>query len=71
MSEEQVLEVSLEQVEDFEFRVRFDGTAIEDLATGEPPPQGHNAGPNPARLLPVAVRAIDGQGAVVHATGDA
>lgn len=51
MSEEQVLEVSLEQVEDFEFRVRFDGTAIEDLATDEPPPQGHNAGPNPARLL--------------------
>ncbi|HEX5959892.1 MAG TPA: OsmC family protein [Rhodanobacteraceae bacterium] len=55
MSENQSFEVSLEQVEDFEFRVRFDGTAIADLATDEPPPQGHNAGPNPSRLLLVAV----------------
>ncbi|WHZ18061.1 MAG: hypothetical protein OJF55_000210 [Rhodanobacteraceae bacterium] len=51
MSEEQTFELSLEQVEDFEFRVRFDGTAIRDLATDEPPPLGHAAGPNPARLL--------------------
>lgn len=51
MSEEQTFELSLEQVEDFEFRVRFDGTAIKDLATDESPPQGHDAGPNPARLL--------------------
>jgi len=51
MSEEQVFELSVEQVEDFEFRVRFNGTAIPDLATDEPPPQGHDAGPNPARLL--------------------
>lgn len=51
MSEEQTFEVSLEQVEDFEFRVRFEGTELKDLATDEPPPQGHDAGPNPARLL--------------------
>lgn len=51
MSEEQGFELSLEQVEDFEFRVRFDGTAIKDLATDEAAPLGHDAGPNPARLL--------------------
>lgn len=51
MSEEQAFEVSLEQVKDFEFRVRFEGTDLKDLATDERPPQGHDAGPNPARLL--------------------
>jgi len=55
MSDEQMFELSLEQVEDFEFRVRFEGTALEDLSTDEPPPQGHDAGPNPARLLLAAV----------------
>lgn len=55
MSDEQSFELSLEQVEDFEFRVRFDGTAIADLSTDEPPPQGRNAGPNPARLLLASV----------------
>ena len=43
--------MSLEQVADFEFRVRFDGTALADLATDESAPLGHDAGPNPARLL--------------------
>lgn len=55
MSEEQVMELSLTQVEDFEFRVRFDGTTLGDLATDESPPQGRGAGPNPARLLLAAV----------------
>jgi uncharacterized OsmC-like protein len=55
MSEEQAFDVSLEQVDDFEFRVRFDGTEIPDLATDEPPPQGRNAGPNPSRLLLASV----------------
>jgi uncharacterized OsmC-like protein len=54
MSDEQVFEVSLEQVEDFEFRVRFEGTALGDLSTDEAAPLGHDAGPNPARLLLVA-----------------
>jgi uncharacterized OsmC-like protein len=53
--DEQIFELSLEQVHDFEFRVRFDGTALADLSTDEPPPQGHDAGPNPARLLLAAV----------------
>lgn len=55
MSDEQTFELSLEQVRDFEFRVHFDGTTIEDLATDEPPPQGRGAGPSPARLLLAAV----------------
>lgn len=55
MGDEQSFEVSLEQVEGFEFRMRFDDTALEDLSTDEPPPQGRNAGPNPARVLLVAV----------------
>lgn len=55
MSDEQSFELTLKQVEDFEFRVCFDGTALADLATDEPAPQGHDAGPNPARLLLAAV----------------
>lgn len=51
MGEDQILELSLEQVADFEFRVRFDGTTLPDLATDESAPLGHDAGPNPARLL--------------------
>lgn len=55
MSGEQLIELSLEQVEDYEFRVRFDGTAIPDLATDEGAPLGHDAGPNPSRLLAASV----------------
>ncbi|MBS0382343.1 MAG: OsmC family protein [Proteobacteria bacterium] len=51
MSDEQTIELSLEQVNDYEFRVRFDGTALPDLATDESAPLGHDAGPNPSRLL--------------------
>jgi uncharacterized OsmC-like protein len=55
MSDEQRVELSLEQVEDYEFRVRFDGTAIPDLTTDETSPLGGDAGPNPSRLLAVSV----------------
>jgi uncharacterized OsmC-like protein len=51
MSEEQNFELSLEQIDDYEFRVRFDGTALQELTTDEASPLGHDAGPNPARLL--------------------
>jgi len=51
MSEEQGFELTLEQVEDFEFRIRFDSAGLGDLSTDEVPPLGHGAGPNPARLL--------------------
>lgn len=55
MAEAQSVAVSIEQIDGFEFRVRFDGTAIADLATDEPPPLGRDAGPNPTRMLLVAV----------------
>ena len=55
MSDEQTVELSLEQVADYEFRVRFDGTAVPDLATDESAPLGRGAGPNPSRLLAAAV----------------
>lgn len=55
MSEEQTLELSIEQITDYEFRVRFDGTGLPELTTDEAPPLGHDAGPNPGRLLLAAV----------------
>ena len=55
MSEEQTLELSIEQITDYEFRVRFDGTTLPELTTDEAPPLGHDAGPNPGRLLLTAV----------------
>lgn len=55
MSEEQDIRLSVEQVNDYEFRVRFDGTTLADLRTDEAAPLGADAGPNPARLLAAAV----------------
>ncbi|WP_243039070.1 OsmC family protein [Dyella sedimenti] len=52
---EQTFGITLEQVADYEFKVRFDDTAIPDLATDETSPLGHDAGPNPSRLLAAAV----------------
>ncbi len=55
MSDEQSIELSLEQVSDYEFRLRFDDTDAPDLLTDEPAPLGHGAAPNPSRLLLAAV----------------
>ena len=55
MSDEQSIELTLEQVTDYEFRLRFDDTDAPDLLTDEPAPLGHGAGPNPSRLLLAAV----------------
>ncbi|MHA6204630.1 OsmC family protein [Dyella soli] len=52
---EQSFEINLEQTGDYEFRVRFDNTTVPDLMTDESSPLGHDAGPNPSRLLAVAV----------------
>lgn len=54
-SEQQVIEVTLEQTSEYEFRVRFDDTGIPDLTTDEAPPLGQNHGPNPSRMLAAAV----------------
>jgi organic hydroperoxide reductase OsmC/OhrA len=47
--------VRLEQVRDYEFRVNFGKPELAELIVDEPPPLGHDAGPNPSRLLAAAV----------------
>jgi uncharacterized OsmC-like protein len=54
-NEQQTIDITLEQTADYEFRVRFDDTAIPDLLTDETSPLGRDAGPNPSRLLAAAV----------------
>ncbi|MBI5901726.1 MAG: OsmC family protein [Rhodocyclales bacterium] len=54
MSDTQQFSFTLEQQEDFAFLIRFDQD-IPPLLTDEPPLLGHNAGPNPSRLLAASV----------------
>lgn len=55
MSEEShTVTVSLERLEDFQFRVRFD-EGMEELLMDEPEPMGDNRGPNAARVLSAAI----------------
>lgn len=45
----------VEQVDGFDFRVRFDKEQYADLRMDEPPPLGQDASPNPARILAAAI----------------
>lgn len=45
----------VEQVDGFDFRVRFDGPKHPELRMDEPPPLGNDAAPNPARILAAAI----------------
>jgi organic hydroperoxide reductase OsmC/OhrA len=47
--------IELDLVGDYEFRIRFDKESMGVLTTDEPPPLGHDVGPNPSRLLAAAV----------------
>ena len=49
------IRLTLEQDEDYSYRIRFDETSLADLMTDEPSPLGHDRGPNPSRLLLAAV----------------
>jgi len=55
MSEEPKFTISMEQVQDFEFRVKFDWADAADLLLDEPAPIGGNKGPNASRILGAAV----------------
>jgi uncharacterized OsmC-like protein len=54
MSEHQQFTFSLEQQDDYAFLIRFD-KELPSLLTDEPPPLGHDGGPNPSRLLAASV----------------
>jgi uncharacterized OsmC-like protein len=45
----------VEQVDGFQFLVKFDKDAFEPLRLDEPPPLGHDTAPNAARILAAAI----------------
>jgi len=47
--------IDLVQQADYRFEAHFDNPAVPVLTTDEAPPLGSDAGPNPARLLTVAI----------------
>jgi uncharacterized OsmC-like protein len=47
--------ICIDQVRDYEFRVRFDKPGLAELTLDEPPPLGQDAGPNPSRILAAAI----------------
>lgn len=53
-SEAAQFSVTIDQIEDYRFRVQFDKEQYPELVTDEPPPIGHDTGPNASRLLAVA-----------------
>ncbi|HKE46722.1 MAG TPA: OsmC family protein [Rhodanobacteraceae bacterium] len=55
MSDSETILLTITQESDYEFRVRFDDTALGELAADESPPIGRGAGPDPTRLLAAAV----------------
>lgn len=49
------LTVGIDQVQDYQFRVRFDKPHYPELLMDEPPPLGRDQGPNAARVLAAAI----------------
>ena len=55
MSTSEQIKVTLTQIADYSFNVSFDDTDIPGIVTDEPPPLGTGHGPNPSRMLLVAI----------------
>lgn len=55
MNVESSFTLHLEQVDGYEFKVRFDKPGLADLSVDELAPLGSERGPNPSRLLATAV----------------
>ena len=55
MSDQPKFTISMEQLKDFEFKVKFDWDGVSDLLLDEPAPLGGSAGPNASRILGAAV----------------
>lgn len=54
MSVEGRFKIYLEHLEDYEFKVKFDWDKVADILMDEPPPLGHQNGPNASRMLAAA-----------------
>lgn len=54
-AEPAVFSISIDQVRDYQFRVKFDKEQYPDLLLDEPPPLGGDTAPNPSRLLAAAM----------------
>jgi uncharacterized OsmC-like protein len=55
LSEEKVLTIELERLQDYSFKVDFGREGMEALITDEGEPLGKGAGPNPSMLLAAAM----------------